>query len=68
MAAPVLAIERVAPARGEHCDAPVDLMPPLVAMLAELIEECRRVAAGDDCYESASRAQGKKAPSGLPGW
>ena len=45
------AIERTSPACGEHSDAPVDRMPPLVAMLAELIEECRRVATGDDCYD-----------------
>jgi hypothetical protein len=47
----VPAIERAAPERGEHSDTPVDRMPPLVTMFAELIEECRRVATGDDCYD-----------------
>jgi hypothetical protein len=44
-------IARSAPPRGEDSAAPVDRMPPLVAMFAELMEECRRVATGDDCYD-----------------
>ena len=51
VSARVPAIERTAPTRGEHSAVPVDRMPPLVTMLAELIEECRRVATGDDCYD-----------------
>jgi hypothetical protein len=51
VAARVPAIERTAPTRGESSAAPVDRMPPLVAMFAGLIEECRRVATGDDCYD-----------------
>lgn len=45
------ATERAAPTLGESCDAPVDRMPPLVALFAKLIEECRGVAAGDDCSD-----------------
>lgn len=51
VSARVPAIERTAPTRGEHTAVPVDQMPPLVTMLAALIEQCRRVATGDDCYD-----------------
>lgn len=48
---PAPAIDRAAPPLDERCDVPVDLMPALVPLFAGLIEECRRVGAGDDCYD-----------------
>lgn len=48
---PAPAVERIAAPPLERCDAPVDRMPPLIKLFAALLEGCRHVGMGDDCFD-----------------